>query len=204
MLIVSLTRFARFCSSTNASRAVAARETITGNDGQDVYLPLKQAVREVVVGGDVGVFERLKGRMEGTRLATFLPAVLPQLAKFLGRADSIGPGVTSYLAIAPGLGVRVNPELRATFAGKVYHVKLWFRMDPPDDDLVESITALIFAANGLPGTIPAVLDVRRMRLRTGVAKREDHRQVVMADGAAFAVLVNKKQAANTSPPLHAS
>lgn len=193
-----MTRFARFCSSTNASRAVAARETITGNDGQDVYLPLKQAVREVVVGGDVGVFERLKMRMNGTRLAEYLPAVLPPLTKFLERADSIGPGVLSHLAIAPGLAVRVNPELRATFNGKVHHVKLWFRVEPPDDDLVESITALVFAANGIPGAVPAVLDVRRKRLRTGVAKREDHRRVVMADGAAFSVLLDHKTQHSTT------
>ncbi len=193
MLSISMTRFARFCATTNATRAVAARQGIAGNDGQDVYLPLKQAVREVVGSGDRSAFDRLIRRMEGTRLAEYLPAVLPPLSKFLERADALGSGVIHYLAIAPGVNVRVNPELRLSVGGKLYHVKLWFRVEPPEDDLVEAITSLIFAANSIPGAIPAVLDVRRMRLRTGVAKRDDHRRVVLADGAAFASLIEAKQ-----------
>jgi hypothetical protein len=193
MLSISMTRFARFCAATSATRAVAARDGITGNDGQDVYLPLKQAVREVVGGGDKGAFDRLIRRMEGSRLSEYLPAVLPPLRKFLERSEMLGPGVIHYLPIAPRVNVRVNPELRLVAGGKLYHVKLWFRMDPPEDELVEAITSLIYAANSIPKAIPAVLDVRRMRLRTGASKRDDHTRVVMADGAAFASLIEYKR-----------
>ena len=201
MFYISMTRFARFCASTSSTRAVAAREGLTGNDGQDTYLPLKQAVREVVGKGDRTAFDRLAKRVEGWRLAEYLPAVIPPLRSFLERADSIGLGVITYIPLAPGVGVRVNPELRVTIGRKFYHVKLWFRMDPPDDALVEAITSLIFAANGIPNAIPAILDVRRKRLLTGTAKREDHCRVVFSDGAAFATLIDSKRS-SPNPSHH--
>lgn len=202
MLSISMTRFARFCASTSSTRAVAAREGLTGNDGQDIYLPLKQAVREVVGGGDRAAFDRLARRVEGTRLAEYLPAVVPPLRRFLEQAESIGPGVITYIPLAPGVGVRVNPELRVTIGRKLYHVKLWFRMEPPDDGLVEAMTSLIFAADGVPKAMPAILDVRRKRLLTGAAKRDDHKRVVFSDGAAFAALIDQtRQLPLTSQPL---
>ncbi len=202
MLSISMTRFARFCASTNSTRAVAAREGLAGNDGQDIYLPLKQAVREVVGSGDRAAFDRLAKRVEGTRLAEYLPAVVPPLRRFLEQAESIGPGVIRYLPLAPGVGVRVNPELRVTIGRKLYHVKLWFRMEPPDDGLVEAITSLIFAADGIPKATSAILDVRRKRLLTGAAKRDDHRRVVFSDGAAFVALIDRKrQLPLTSQPF---
>lgn len=94
------------------------------------------------------------------------PKVVAGYKKFLGKAHATWFEPPERQWPLCGLAVKVSPEVGLLIGGRPHAIKLYFRGEPPSADRIRLTTAILDGAlsSTWPGTVFAILDVRRARL----------------------------------------
>lgn len=89
---------------------------------------------------------------------------------------------------APGLEIKVNPELFVVLAGQKYVVKLYLKGQEPAQRTVDSALWIMHEALSDTSAVPAVLDVQRARLHRRIPLNPSVHALAKSDAASFLVL----------------
>jgi hypothetical protein len=166
---VQLPSFLDFVLNAGTGRVSLIKQLKAGHDARavDFYKPVREAIvdmHERGVGTDA--LDALVVSLADPRERRIFPKVVHGYKKFLrqGKMTWFEPPYRAY-PLGP-LTVGVNPEVGLLIDGRPHVIKLYFRGDPITPQRVMLTNALLFGAMSAtwPGTVWAVLDVRRAKL----------------------------------------
>ena len=199
MVSITLTTFLDFISAsagtprlTQVQRAI---DTYSKDYGRryDFYRQFREALRDLAEHG---------------RAATSLGDLLIGLpVKKVNRYEKLVDGYLNWLTStsigqtewtdqkaawttpsAPGLEIKVNPELFVVMAGQRYVVKLYLKGQEPAQRTVDSALWIMQEALSDTSAIPAVLDVQRAKLHRRIPLNPSVHALAKSDAASFLVL----------------
>jgi hypothetical protein len=167
MQSIPMSTFVDFMLVAGTSRLAAARQLKNDEPPTDFYKPAREAIvdmHEKGVGADV-LDELVVGQRTPRDLRVF-PRVIGGYRKFLrsGTMTWFEPPMRDW-PLGP-LAVRIAPELGLMIGGRPHAIQLYFRAEPPVADYIRLTTSALNGAlaRTWPGTVFALLDVRRARL----------------------------------------
>lgn len=183
LTILQLGRFVDYVLSTGPDRISQIRDIGAPAERFDpIYKPVRDAIVDVHEKGlDSSVLDDLVTSAIGSRERRIFPKVVAGYKGFLRGQKRppvwYEPPARDY-PFGP-LSVRVAPELGLLLDGRPHAIKLYMRRPPIEPARAEILTTLMSMAFGptWPGTIFAVLDVRRRQVHTRVGT--SHRLVDM-------------------------
>jgi hypothetical protein len=166
---ISLSYFVDFVLTSGTGRLTSVRQLKRGKDERfsDFYRPVREAIVDMHEKGlDTAVLDDLLTSLVDPREKRIFPKITNGYKKFLrqGRMTWFEPPMRDY-PLGP-LSVRVNPELGLLIDGRPHAIKLYFRGDPLSAQRTLMVNQLLANAMSTtwPGTVFAVLDVRRAKL----------------------------------------
>jgi hypothetical protein len=166
-----MAQFVDYVLTSGTNKVTAVKQIKAGHDERfsDFYRPVREAIVDMHQKGEgpEALDEFVTGLRNDPREARIFPKVVRGYGKFLRSAAKMTwfePPMRDY-PLGP-IGVRVNPEIGLLINGQPHAIKLYFRSDPISQQRIIVTNQLL--ANALsttwPGTVFAVLDVRRGRL----------------------------------------
>lgn len=166
---ISLSYFVDFVLTSGTGRLTSVKQLKEGRDERfsDFYRPAREAIVDMHQKGlDTAALDDLLTSLVDPREKRIFPKVVSGYKKFLrqGRMTWFEPPMRDY-PLGP-LSVRVNPELGLLIDGRPHAIKLYFRGDPLSPQRTLFVNQLLANAMATtwPGTVFAVLDVRRAKL----------------------------------------
>ncbi len=161
--------FIDFVLTSGTGKMTAVKQLKQGRDERfsDFYKVIRAAIVDMHQKG-VGTeaLDLVLGACEDPRERRIFPKVVEGYKKFLrqGKMVWFEPPMRDY-PLGP-ISVRVNPELGLLIDGRPHAIKLYFRGDPlsPQRIMVANQLLANALASTWPGTVFAILDVRRARL----------------------------------------
>jgi len=166
---ISLSYFVDFVLTSGTGRLTSVKQLKEGRDERfsDFYRPVREAVVDMHQKGlDTAALDDLLTSLVDPREKRIFPKIVGGYKKFLrqGRMTWFEPPSRDY-SLGP-LSVRVNPELGLLIDGRPHAIKLYFRGDPLSPQRTLFVNQLLANAMATtwPGTVFAVLDVRRAKL----------------------------------------
>lgn len=189
---VPMTQFIDFVLTSGTGKVTAIKQLRQGQDERfsDFYRPVREAIVDMHEKGlSTDVLDALLVSLVDPREKRIFPKVVSGYKKFLrsGLMTWFEPPMRHY-PLGP-IAVRVVPEVGLLIDGRPHAIKLYFRGDPlsPQRAMVTNeLLAGAFSATW-PGTVCAVLDVRRGRLYPYRPKREIG-YLLRAEAACFSSL----------------
>lgn len=169
MTTVPLNVFVDFMLTAGVNRLTMARELAVGNS--EHFAEFYGPVRDVIVnmhehGYGADILDAFIMSRSDPRERRVFPKVVAGYQKFLKSAKMTWfvPPLREW-PLAP-LSIRIAPELGLLIDGRPHAIKLYFRGDPPESSRISLTAAALFCALSptWPGTVFALLDVRRARL----------------------------------------
>jgi hypothetical protein len=193
---VSMSQIVDFMLTTGPARATEARSH--GGQPFDLYAEWKATVINRLARGEpLGTpAEMWTGLDSDPKKAKRYPVLLDGMKRWIAKGLTGWPSRGRVYApepvlypIAPGLAVRVNPEIG--FIGeRGAHMlcKLWLRTEPLAKARAEMLIALMAEAHPEHALWCSVLDVARVSLHTATPAKDKAREVVRAEALAYAAL----------------
>ena len=172
--IIPLGRFVDYVMATGPDRIPQIRDIGASDERFDsIYKPIRDAIVDMHrMGLDTRVLDDLVTSAVDPREQRIFPRVVAGYKSFLHGQKRppvwYEPPARDYPI--GSLTVRVAPELGLLLDGRPHAIKLYMRRPPIEPDRAMLLTTLMRAAFGAtwPGTIFAVLDVRRRQLHSHV------------------------------------
>lgn len=184
--------FMDFVLTSGTSRTTLIKQLKQGKDERfsDFYRPVREAIVDMHEKGlSTDVLDALLVSLVDPREKRVFPKVVSGYKKFLrqGRMVWFEPPMRHY-PLGP-LSVNVNPEVGLLIDGRPHAIKLYMRGDPITPLRIMVTTHLLSAAMSAtwPGTVFAVLDVRRGKLFPHRPKTEIG-HLLRAEAACFSSL----------------
>lgn len=166
---ISLSYFVDFVLTSGTGKLTSVKQLKQGKDERfsDFYRPVREAIVDMHEKGlDTGVLDDLLTSLVDPREKRIFPKVVSGYRKFLrqGKMTWFEPPMRDY-PLGP-ISVRVNPEIGLLIDGRPHAIKLYFRGDPLSPQRTMVVNQLLSNAMSAtwPGTVFAVLDVRRAKL----------------------------------------
>jgi hypothetical protein len=193
MTSVPMSEFVDFVLTSGTGKLTAVRyvKQHLYDRGADFYKPLRESIVDAHEKGlDVpAALADYLTTVVDPRERRIFPKVVKGYGKFLRgqKMTWFEPPMRDY-PVGP-LSVRVNPEVGLLIGGKPHAIKLYFRGDPLAPQRAMVVNELLHGAFSAtwPGTVCAVLDVRRARLYPYRPKSEMG-ALLRAEAASFASL----------------
>lgn len=169
MTSIPFASFIDFVLTSGTGKLTQVKQLKQGQNERvtDFYRPLREAIVDMhVTGLDTAVLDGLVETLIDPREKRIFPKLVEGYKKFLrqGKMTWFEPPLRDY-PLGP-LSVRVNPEVGLLIDGRPHAIKLYFRGDPlsPQRVMVSNQLLANALATTWPGTVFAILDVRRARL----------------------------------------
>jgi hypothetical protein len=167
---IGLASFVDYVLTSGTGKLTAVKQIKAGHDERfsDFYRPVREAIAEMHRAGlDTVVLDDLVASLVDPRERRIFPKVVTGYKKLLrsfAKMTWFEPPMRDY-PIGP-ITVRVAPELGFLINGRPHAIKLYFGGEPLDPQRILVTNQLLASALATtwPGTVFAVLDVRRARL----------------------------------------
>lgn len=190
MIHVSMTDFLDHCLTAGPGRVLAARRLKSGAPVADFYKPVREAIVEVHDNGnEPAILDDFLSLRTDPRERRIFPKVLRGYQRFLrsGRMTWFEPPMRDW-PLGPVI-VRASPEVGLLIDGRPHAIKLYFGSEEISPQRAQLTTQILCSALAptWPGTVFAVLDVRRAKLFTPRPK-DDHVTLFRAEAIGFAHL----------------
>jgi hypothetical protein len=185
MIHVSMSDFLNHCLIAGPGRVRDARRIKTFGGGADFYRPVRETIVDM---HEKGLWseplDQMVASLVDPREKRIFPRVVRGYKKFLcsARMTWFEPPMRDW-PLGP-LTVRVNPEVGLLIDGRPHAIKLYFGSDEIAPWCARLTTQILCSAlaSTWPGTVFAVLDVRRAKLFTA-RPRADHEALLRAEAA---------------------
>lgn len=166
---ISLSHFVDFVLTSGTGKLTSVKQLKQGKDERfsDFYRPVREAIVDMHEKGlDTATLDDLLTSLVDPREKRIFPKVVSGYKKFLRQSKTtwFEPPMRDF-PLGP-MSVRVNPEVGLLIDGRPHAIKLYFRGDPLSPQRTMVVNQLLFNAMSAtwPGTVFAVLDVRRSKL----------------------------------------
>lgn len=167
MVSVSTQEFVDFVLTSGTGRITQVKQMKAGVHVADFYRPVREAIADMHRSGLAeNVLDDLLSSLVDPRERRIFPKAVNGYKKFLrsGKIVWFEPPMRDY-PLGP-ISVRVAPEVGLLIDGRPHAIKLYFRGDPLSPQRIVVTNRLLSSALSAtwPGTVFAMLDVRRARL----------------------------------------
>lgn len=192
MPTITMTKFVDFAAANTAKKLQVVREALKQSESEyspstDYYRPLREAVvREFEAGWGPSSTRRLRSVTADPKKLENYALCVDGFVKWRSKAELGLSTRKSETWVAPGLTVRVNPELALPVNGEPHVIKLYFKADPLAASTIRTVLHLL--RESFPDLKPGVFDARRGKLVTSSLHLADIDAALLGDAAHFAAL----------------
>ncbi len=184
-----LTHLLRFLSSTGLARVQIVEDSQRDYDpAHDFYKKLRAAIVAALQAGNPEPMEAVLRTAHKKKVGHYTDCA-EQVAAWMSKTNFKVLGVLASMPYTLGeLKVNVSPELLLEVDGHRYIVKLYLAQEPLSPHALRALGFLIRSTFGdrIRGTQPAVLDVRKGKLRPiAESSKKRTRQWLLGEAAGF-------------------
>jgi hypothetical protein len=190
---ISLTYFVDFVLKAGTPKLTGVREFKEQKD--ELYTDFYRQVREAIVdmhrsGKSTSVLDVFLAAQHDERRRRIYPSIVNGYRKFLasGKMTWFEPPVSTYSL--GDLEINVNPELGLVIDGTPHVIKMYFRGEQLSSKRISVILSLLMngLAEGAPGSVFAVLDVRNAKIHTFKIPNPRLNLLLRGEAASFATI----------------
>ena len=204
---ISLSYFVDFVLKAGTPKLTGVRELKENRDEaySDFYKPIREAILDMhrrsgaasasaSEGGgaaDPQALDRFVASLRDERRRRIYPPIVEGYRRFLGqgRMSWFEPPIGAYPV--GDVRININPELGLVIDGTPHLIKMYFRGEPLSAKRVAVTLNLVTAAlarGAAPGTVFAMLDVRKARLHTLKALNPRLALLLRGEAASFSTI----------------
>jgi hypothetical protein len=191
---ISLSYFVDFVLKAGTPKLTGVREYKENKDEiyTDFYKPVREAIVEMhKTGASDDCLNQFLASLTDERRKRIYPSIVEGYRKFLSSAKIAWFNPPSGAYPIGGIEINVNPELGLDIDGVPHLIKMYFRGEPLSAKRAQVVLNLLTSSGlgaAVPGSVFAMLEVRKARLHTLKAPNPRLNLLLRGEAASFSTI----------------